>query len=151
MSVMGFGLHYWHVPSKNGIDLLKLFYVCQMLYIAVQVFSKVAILALYARLFPDTIRWFQWSVRGLIAFMFTHGLVFFFLVVFQCLPIESIWDKTIYGRCLPITAVIGFLGAGLSITEDFIILLLPIRQLWKLQMDTRKKVGLMLLLCVGSL
>lgn len=148
---MGFGLHYWHVPGENAVALLKLFYVCQMVYIAVQVFAKVAILALYSRLFPDTIRWFQWSVRGLIAFMFTHGLLFFLLVVFQCLPIESIWNKTIIGKCLPVTAVIGFLGAGLSIAEDFIILFLPLHQLWKLQMDTRKKVGLILLLCVGSL
>lgn len=150
MSLMGFGLHYWHVPGENAVDLLKLFYVCQMVYIAVQVFAKVSILALYSRLFPDTIRWFQWAVRGMIAFMFTHGLLFFLLVVFQCLPVESIWNKTITGKCLPVTAVIGFLGAGLSIAEDFIILFLPLHQLWELQMDTRKKVGLILLLCVGS-
>ena len=69
MSLNGFGLHYWNVPATNAVGLLKLFYVCQMLYVAVQIFSKVAILSLYSRLFPDFIKWFRWSVRGMIAFM----------------------------------------------------------------------------------
>ena len=151
MSLMGFGLHYWNIPLAHGVELLKLYYVCQMLYVLVQIFSKVAILSLYSRLFPGFIHWFQWSVRIMITFMFVHGLVFFLLVTFQCLPIASIWDKTIDGKCLPINIVIGFSGAGLSIAEDIIILLLPIPELWKLQMSTRKKVGLILLLSVGSL
>lgn len=69
MSLKGFGLHYWNVPTDNAVELLKLFYVCQMLYVAVQIFSKVAILALYSRLFPDFIRWFRWSVRAMVTFM----------------------------------------------------------------------------------
>ncbi|KAH7081906.1 hypothetical protein BKA63DRAFT_222742 [Paraphoma chrysanthemicola] len=150
MSLKGFGLHYWNIPVVNGVELLKLYYVCQMLYILVQVFSKVAILALYQRLFPGFIRWFQWSVRGMIIFMFTHGLVFLLLVVFQCRPINAIWDKTIDGKCLPVNVVIGFTGAGLAIAEDFIILLLPIHELWKLQMNRKKKLGIILLLSVGS-
>ncbi|KAF2852732.1 integral membrane protein [Plenodomus tracheiphilus IPT5] len=150
MSLMGFGLHYWNVPVKNGVELLQLYYVCQMLYILVQIFAKVAILSLYSRLFPNFIRWFQWTVRGMIVFMFTHGLVFFLMVVLQCLPINSIWDKTITGKCLPVNVAIGFTGAGLSIAEDFVILLMPIYQLWMLQMSTRKRIGLVLLLSVGS-
>jgi hypothetical protein len=78
--------------------------------------------------------------------------VFFLLVVFQCLPISSIWDKTITNaKCLPVSAVIGFTGAGLSIVEDCIILLLPLPVVWKLQMSTRKKIGVILLISVGSL
>ncbi|KAJ8118050.1 hypothetical protein OPT61_g890 [Boeremia exigua] len=151
MSLKGFGLHYWNVPTENGVGLLKLFYVCQMLYVAVQIFSKVAILALYSRLFPESIAWFRWSVRGMVTFMYVHGLVFFFLVVFQCLPIASIWDKTITnGKCLPISAVIGFTGAALSIAEDIIILVLPLPVVSKLQMSTKKKVGVILLISVGS-
>ncbi|KAL1598395.1 hypothetical protein SLS59_006679 [Nothophoma quercina] len=151
MSLKGFGLHYWDVPTDNAVELLKLFYVCQMLYVAVQIFSKVAILALYSRLFPDFIKWFRWSVRGMIAFMFIHGLVFFLLVVFQCLPISSIWDKTITNaKCLPVSAVIGFTGAGLSIVEDIIILLLPLPVVWNLQMSTKKKIGVIFMISVGS-
>ncbi|KAF9700165.1 hypothetical protein EKO04_001959 [Ascochyta lentis] len=151
MSLKGFGLHYWNVPTSNAVILLKLFYVCQMLYVAVQIFSKVAILAFYSRLFPDFIRWFRWSVRGMVAFMFVHGFVFFLLVVFQCWPVRSIWDKTVTdAKCLPVSAVIGFTGAALSIVEDIIILLLPLPVVWKLQMSIRKKIGVILLISVGS-
>ncbi|KAF1977568.1 hypothetical protein BU23DRAFT_578050 [Bimuria novae-zelandiae CBS 107.79] len=124
--------------AENGPELLKMFYVCQMLYVLVQVFAKVAILVLYSRLFPDFIMYFQWTVRFMIAFMFTQGTVFFLLVTFQCLPISSIWNKTIEGHCLPISAVIGFTGDGLS------------DELWNLQMSTKKKIGLVLILGVGS-
>ncbi|CAN9175011.1 unnamed protein product [Alternaria alternata] len=150
MSLMGFGLHYWDIPVAHGVELLKLYYACQMLYVLVQIFSKVAILALYSRLFPQFMAWFQWTVRIMITFMFVHGLVFFLLVTFQCLPIVSIWNKTIDGKCLPVNVVIGFTGAGLSIVEDIIILLLPIHPLWQLQMSFRKKVGLIVLISVGS-
>lgn len=78
--------------------------------------------------------------------------MFFFLVVFQCLPISSIWNKTITdAKCLPVSALIGFTGAGLSIVEDFIILMLPLPVLWKLQMNTRKKIGVILLISIASL
>ncbi|KAH6642006.1 hypothetical protein C7974DRAFT_326858 [Boeremia exigua] len=151
MSLKGFGLHYWNVPTTNAVILLKLFYVCQMLYVAVQIVSKIAILALYSRLFPDHIKWFRWSVRGMFAFMIIHGLVFLLLVVFQCLPISAIWDKTVTSaKCLPVSAAIGFTGAGLSILEDIIILLLPLPVVWKLQMNLRKKIGVIFLISVGS-
>jgi len=149
--MLGFGLHYWNIPAQSGVELLKLYYVCQMLYVLVQIFSKVAILALYQRLFPGFIHYFQWSVRGMIVFMFTHGIVFLMLVVFQCRPINSIWDKTIDGKCLPVNVAIGYTGAALSIAEDFIILLLPVYELWKLQMSNKKKLGIIFLLSMGSL
>ncbi|KAF2997086.1 hypothetical protein E8E13_003086 [Curvularia kusanoi] len=151
MSLKGFGLHYWNVETVHAVALLKLFYVCQMLYVAVQIFAKIAILALYSRLFPATIHWFRWSVRGMVAFMYIHGLVFFFLIVFQCLPIQAIWNKRIENaRCLPVSTAVGFTGAGLTIAEDIIILLLPLPMIWKLQMDTRKKIGVIFLISVGS-
>ena len=74
------------------------------------------------------------------------------VVVFQCLPISSIWDKTTTNaKCLPVSAVIGFTGAGLSIVEDIIILLLPLPVVWKLQMSTKKKIGVIFMISVGSL
>ncbi|KAK1919229.1 hypothetical protein P3342_008953 [Pyrenophora teres f. teres] len=150
MSLMGFGLHYWNIPPEHGVALLKYWYVCQMMYIMVQIFSKVAILSLYSRLFGDQRNWFRWVVHGMIAFMFIHGLVFFLLVTFQCIPIEAIWNKLIHGKCLPLNYAIGFTGACMSIAEDVIILILPIPQLWRLQMCLKKKIGLVLLLSIGS-
>lgn len=88
----------------------------------------------------------------MIAFMYVHGLVFFLLIVFQCWPIRSLWDKTITGaKCLPVSVAIGFTGAALSIVEDIIILLLPLPVVWKLQMSTRKKIAVIFLISMGSL
>lgn len=151
MSLTGFGLHYWTISPEQGVQLLKLLYVCQMMYVLVQVFSKVAILSLYSRLFGVQSTWFRWFLRGSIAFMFIHGAVYLLLVMFQCVPIEAIWNKLIDGKCLEVNYAIAFTGACMSIAEDVIILVLPIPQLWKLQMSLKKKIGIILLLSVGSL
>ena len=151
MSLIGFGLHYWNIPPDHGVQLLKLLYVCQLMYVLVQVFAKVAILSLYYRLFGIQSKWFRWFVRGSIAFMFVHGVIYFLLVMFQCVPIEAVWNKLIDGKCLEVNYGIALSGACMSIAEDVIILVLPIPQLWKLQMSLKKKIGIMLLLSVGSL
>ena len=66
--------------------------------------------------------------------------------------VSSIWDKTITdAKCLPGSAVIGFTGAWLGIVGDNIILLLPLPLVWKLQMNTRKKMSVICLISVGSL
>jgi len=33
VSLKRFSLHYWVIPAENGVELLKLYYVCQMLYL----------------------------------------------------------------------------------------------------------------------
>ncbi|KAF2131803.1 hypothetical protein P153DRAFT_312509, partial [Dothidotthia symphoricarpi CBS 119687] len=150
MSLIGLGTHYWNVSAENIVELLKLYYVCQLTYIPVQVFSKVSILALFSRLFQDFNSTLHKVVRGMIYFMFIHGVVFLLVVIFQCSPIRSIWDKTIDGKCIPIKGALGFSGAVLSIVEDFVILLLPIHEIWKLQMTAKKKAGIIFLISVGS-
>ncbi|KAJ0276280.1 hypothetical protein COL940_008352 [Colletotrichum noveboracense] len=147
---LGFGLHYWNVQPSNSVTLIQLFYAGQQLYILVQVFAKISILLLFDRLFSSS-RWFHNTIRWFILFLVLHGVIYMFLIIFECTPISSIWDLSNPDRtCKDITAIV-YSGAAFSIIEDFGILLLPVPELLKLQLSTKKKVGLGLIFSLGSL
>ncbi|KAF9879492.1 integral membrane protein [Colletotrichum karsti] len=146
---IGFGLHYWNVDPSASVKLIQLFYAGQQLYILVQVFAKISILLLFSRLFSAS-RWFQLTIRYFIGFLVLHGVVFMFVVIFECYPISSIWDLSDPNRsCRDITAI-AYSGAGFSIVEDFCILLLPIPELLTLQLSKRKKAMVVFIFSLGS-
>jgi len=119
-----------------------------MSYVLVQVFAKVSILLLYHRVFPRP--WFKIVCKIFMAFLFCHGLAYLLVLIFQCSPISSIWDRNITGTCVNIT-VVGYSGAIFSIIEDLAILILPISELNTLSFGIRKRVSLMLMFSIGSL
>ncbi|KDN68447.1 putative integral membrane protein [Colletotrichum sublineola] len=105
-------------------------------------------MALFGRLFPD--RRFQIFNKLIIAFLICHGLVFFFIIMFQCTPVAGIWNNTIRQHCVDITAV-ALASAILSIIEDLVILAMPIQQLRNLQLKFKKKLAVGFMLSLGSL
>lgn len=118
------------------------------MYILVQDFAKISILLLYHRVFARP--WFKLTTKVFIAFIATHGFVFILVVIFQCIPIYSIWDRTITAKCVNLAAV-GYAGAVLSIVEDLAILFLPVSELGTLNLGVRKTVSLMVMFSIGSL
>ena len=84
------------------------------------------------------------------AWLAGHGAVFLLLEIFQCVPIEAVWDLTVPGKCHN-ELVVFYLGAATSIFEDLYILVLPIPCISSLQMDTGKKVILCFVFAIGSL
>jgi ABC-type uncharacterized transport system permease subunit len=119
-----------------------------MMYILVQDFAKISILLLYHRVFPRP--WFKLATKIFIGFIASHGTAFLIAIIFQCMPIYSIWDRTITGKCIDLTAT-GYTGAVFSIVEDLAILFLPISELKDLNLGVKKRVSLILLFSIGSL
>ncbi|KAF6796956.1 integral membrane protein [Colletotrichum sojae] len=111
-----------------------------------RVAAKTSICCFYYRVFPVT--HFLLAVKGALVFIIVHGAMFLFLVMFQCLPVQSIWDRSIEGKCLSITAI-GYGGAALSIFEDIVLFIMPVPELLKLQLSTKKKWALVFMFGVG--
>lgn len=145
---LGFGIHYWDVEPGKGKTILQIFYVLQMLYIFVLISAKSSICCFYSRVFTNNKR-FRRVTTGVMVFLLTHGLMFFFLVTFQCLPIVAIWNRRIEGRCLDYAAL-GYGGAAVSIFEDLILFIIPIPELMKLQLCRKKKLALVFMFSVAS-
>lgn len=143
----GFGKHFYNIPPQNIPSLRELYYISQIFYSIVHPTAKVSILLLYLRIFPH--KTFQLITKLCIIFMTIQTLIFCFVVTFQCLPIRSIWDQTVKGSCLNLSKVL-YAGSAVSIFEDLVVILLPIRELEKLSFTTKKKVALGFMFSLGS-
>ena len=87
----------------------------------------------------------------MIAFVAASSTAFSFVTIFQCKPVAFAWNKDIVGgRCLNFNAT-AWAHAGINILQDFIIISLPVREILKLQLDRKKRIGLILIFGLGIL
>ena len=101
--------------------------------------AKLLILIQYLRIFAPARRGFTfWGSHILIWTNLMFYVAIFFVVIFECIPREKIWNPTRRGTCVNIDAV--FITTGVwNVFSDLCILILPIRAIWLLQIATRKK------------
>ncbi|CZR54594.1 uncharacterized protein PAC_04478 [Phialocephala subalpina] len=145
--VNGYGRHYWNINPLRVTELLKIFYVAEILYILVVTLVKASILALYFRVFPA--QGFRIAASIVTILNVACGLAIIFAIIFQCTPIQVAWDRTISGgRCINVNEL-AYAAGSISVALDIIILLLPLRELSRLQMSKRKKLNL--IACVTSI
>ncbi|KAH7309694.1 hypothetical protein B0I35DRAFT_515107 [Stachybotrys elegans] len=109
---------------------------------------KLSILFLYRRIFP--------SRRFLVALYTVGGLVLawfitsVFIAVFHCFPLSMAWDPSVEGHCINLGLASLLLGIA-NILIDFVMLGLPLPLVWRLQMETRKKMLLGMTFLAGGL
>ena len=123
--------------------------IAQILYGPFIMITKAAILLLVARTFAP-------QKKGLthfaVHFLIWINLMFYGAItivkVIQCIPRERIWDSSISGSCIDLTAVLKTTGI-FNTVSDLLILILPIREIWKLQMDTRHKLFVSAVFAIG--
>jgi hypothetical protein len=172
-SNLGFGLHVWNFDFANYksmlivsgninsssrlsqrmlTDTVQLNYTGELVYTFALVTVKLGILMLYLRIFSiGGARWFRWTIIGVIIFGVLHAVGFGFALIFQCWPISAVWDKSIVDAKCTNYAMIVFTAAILSIIEDFLLVLLPIPELRKLQVSGRKRFGVGVMFAIASL
>ena len=125
-----------------------MFYSAQVFYTLVQFITKISILLCFLRIFPQ--RWFRYTIYSTITFITLKGIIILFILIFRCLPISSIWDRSVTPKCLKLYTIV-YAAAGFSIFEDVWILVLPIPVLQSLNIKRAKKLVLVGMFSVGSL
>lgn len=147
----GLGRDIWTITPKQITDFLHVFYAMEILYFAQVALLKLSLLFFYLRIFPGT------TVRGLlwatVIFNVCFGIIFVFIAIFQCQPINyywNSWDGEHHGACLNVNGL-GWSNAAISILLDAWMLGLPLSQLVSLQLHWKKKIGVVLMFVVGTL
>jgi hypothetical protein len=84
-----------------------------------------------------------------------YGAVYFFLFVLQCRPSNYFWTQYTGGKgsCInPNTTVIAtYVYSGISCAADWTLGIIPIFLVWNLQMNSRTKVSVALILGLGAM
>lgn len=69
---------------------------------------------------------------------------------FTCVPVAKFWDDSIPGFCLSKPGL-WFSNAGMHITTDLVILLIPIPALIAIDIPRKQKIALMVMFGLGGL
>jgi hypothetical protein len=110
--------------------------------------AKSSVLLLFLRIFPDPR--FRLFTKISLVWIVCNAFAFTMALTLQCIPIDAVWNLSVNGKCINSGAVV-FVGAGLSIFEDAVIILLPIMELKSLTLSLRKRLGIILLFAMASL
>ncbi|KAI1813346.1 hypothetical protein GGS20DRAFT_486846 [Poronia punctata] len=144
----GLGKHAWDLPPD--IDIItsnKLFYAKQPVFYLCVALTKASIIAFYFNIFPQqSYRRFLWFMMALVILT---GLVCSIAGIFQCTPVARAWDASIRGTCFDAPALF-FTNAGLNITQDLVLYILPIRILWSIKVPKRQRLALVAVFVVGG-
>ena len=92
-----------------------------------------------------------WASHTLIWTNFVFYSACFFLEIFACNPINKAWDPLITtGKCLNVPAI-NIAAGTFNALSDILILILPQRTIWKLQMSLNRKLGISAIFLTGVL
>jgi hypothetical protein len=138
--------------EANSVQYIFLFGVFYSMVLAM---LKIAILVEWCRVFvprgTERSNYFWWCSMTVIAVQAAFGFAAIFLLNFQCIPHEAIWDFTITDKtCLPLNAL-QLTSATIHLVSDVAIFLLPQKIIWTLNMSLRKRLGVAVVFSLGAL
>lgn len=97
--------------------------------------------------FSKLCKWAAWVI------VITYFAPFFFVPIFRCTPVSYAWNGwrgDTVGHCLNYS-VFTWSHNAVNIILDLIVIILPIPQVWKLQMDLKRKLNLVAMFSIGLL
>lgn len=149
----GTGKHIPNIPVENIPKALYYWWLCELFYTVTTVFIRLSIAVFLLRICIKPIH--KTIIYGTLATVLVFSTFYFFLVIFQCNPINFFWNqyKGGKGSCINPADVpdASIAHSAVSFTADWILGLLPIAMLWHLQMNTRTKVSVAAILAMGLL
>lgn len=104
-------------------------------------------------MFPS--RHLLYWIRAVAAFIVIWCIITVILRFAYCVPIEAAWDPTVAGHCISTdiieaAGIIGTTTTAIHILTDFIILIMPIPPVLKLQVSSQKKRLILMTFAIGS-
>ncbi|KAK6071108.1 CFEM domain-containing protein [Seiridium cupressi] len=149
LSKNGLGKDMWTLPLHNIENVLFYYYLGEIFYFASLSFNKISLLIFILRVFPD--QKFRNIVFGVVGLCVGYGFSFVLATAFQCDPINHSWmqvDSAHLGTCNNINLQ-GWMSAICNIVIDLIIIALPLKNLYSLQIKLNKKIMIMFMFSLG--
>ncbi|KAK5992099.1 Wortmanamides biosynthesis cluster C-like protein [Cladobotryum mycophilum] len=144
--VGGVGIHADLLPPENPVFVAKWLVVCETMYVWNLVWTKLSVLLMYFRIFDFPLfRKMTYYIAGLVI---AWVICITFLFIFICVPVQKLWYPSLPGHCISQVGT-WIANAIATIFTDLAILLMPIPQIWRLQLRTTEKMGLTVAFSLG--
>ncbi|KAI3401674.1 hypothetical protein diail_9338 [Diaporthe ilicicola] len=135
---------------SNFCVVLSLFtWLTEIMYMVALGLTKVAMLLLYLKVFPG--QTFRRICFVMVAICLAYIISTSLATIFNCTPVSynwTSWTGETKGHCFSFNTF-AWAQSSLNIVLDLTIILLPIPQLWKLNMGKKKRIQLVLMFSVG--
>ncbi|KAI8626579.1 hypothetical protein F5Y19DRAFT_220767 [Xylariaceae sp. FL1651] len=148
----GYFIHQWDLHLGDLIEISYILLIGGVLYSVTLPLLKASILLEWTRLFVPhgTRNVFWWLCIGLVAVQLSFLVASVLGLVFACIPYQKNWDFTVPGRCIQ-KSRLEITSAAIHLASDLVILVLPQKVIWNLQMSFRKKLGVSVIFSLGVL
>ncbi|KAL8721402.1 MAG: hypothetical protein Q9225_001917 [Loekoesia sp. 1 TL-2023] len=147
---LGLGRHVAYVPKKNIPETFKWLWAAEPTNLFAVTLVRFSIALFFLRLVPPKKRyiWTIWTTVGILAVSDIYISINFF---FECRPIRRVWLPNTPGSCFSeeITQSALWLFQVASILTDIVLLCIPVGMFWRLQVDLRRRLGLIFLCGLG--
>ncbi|KAH7130846.1 hypothetical protein EDB81DRAFT_845510 [Dactylonectria macrodidyma] len=120
--------------------------VTMLSYIWGFVTVKMSFAVLYVRLLPGIIP--RRINQGLLVLLLAEGIEECLVVIFKCNPVDKAWTPLKEGTCLDLRSFY-YASFGVKLATDIILFVQPIPVVWRLQLSTAKRIGVVLMLSLG--
>ncbi|KAI0022476.1 hypothetical protein F4780DRAFT_173677 [Xylariomycetidae sp. FL0641] len=144
----GLGRHIYDLNLPDDfIPYFRDFWICLLLYNIALLFIKMTFLFQYYRVVAQVQKL---KIIYIVAMVLVGGwtLSQVILIGFLCLPIQGLWDPSVKAMCLDAKAENDLNAIG-NIVTDFIVLLLPLPVLLRLNLRPAQKWALIGVFCLG--
>ncbi|RPA86430.1 hypothetical protein BJ508DRAFT_133751 [Ascobolus immersus RN42] len=139
----------WAIANQ---EMQQMMFWSFMTYPTMMGLIRASILLFYRRLFGPTHPTHQLLVRILLALLIPATIIFSCLSALMCTPIQAAWNPWERAGTCKDMFYQKFVMAmyATSLAFDVIILLLPLRAVWQLQLPNKQKLGVAVMLLCGS-
>ena len=111
-------------------------------------FAKLSILMFFRRIFPlPNIRHVLWFLG---AWIVAHGVSTLLVAVLQCIPLRTVWDKSVPAKCIDLLAWSRWMCVP-NILSDVALIALPLWVVWHLMRSRTERLSLSVLFILGGL
>jgi len=143
----GLGRHIATLSLTQLTIIFRYFWLSEAFYYACVTIVKISAILFFMRIF-DSVRWFIWLARCILALMIPWGIISTVVSIVQCNPVPAAWDHTIHGQCISLmaffvaTAIVGAIA-------DLVVLIMPLPLLYSLRLTLAQKLALVPVFGVG--
>ncbi|RYP67280.1 hypothetical protein DL770_008647 [Monosporascus sp. CRB-9-2] len=147
----GHYVHMWDFRLRGLAPFFRNGFLATQFFGATMLALKPAILLEWVHIFASAgprngFNWTCYIVAILNSLMYIIGI---FVECFSCSPREHYWDKTIPGTCLENANLLSLISAVLNLALDLVILALPQKIIWNLNMSKTKRLGVSIVFLMG--
>ncbi|KAL4801866.1 hypothetical protein BDV18DRAFT_167216 [Aspergillus unguis] len=146
----GCGLPPDKAPKGALESINKFLFIEEVFFMFVHFVLKMTFLLFYLRLTPQ--RSFQWTVYGTMLMCLVFLIIEWLLAFLQARPLDAFFHPDKYPDAKFLNQyIVEMVPSALNAFSDIVILIIPIPSVLKLQMNARRKIAVLAIICFGSL